>query len=238
MKTYCLEELREKGSGENGEQSLVAVDGKVYDVSESKRWIKGSHMKRHCAGNDLSDDIKAAPHSAEVLDKFPVVGKFEEAPKQQYTGFKGDVDKWLDRHPFFRRHPHPAMVHVPVGVIMAAAVFELIALVFNSPRTEWAGVCCLVLVALSLPPTLFSGYFAWWMNYDCSDSALIGLKRRLAWLSLVLALVAVGLRAFAHNPLKLSDMHTLAYVIVLFVLTGVISTVGFLGGKLTFPYDH
>ena len=39
----------------------IAQGGKVIDVTASKLWKGGLHMKRHRAGSDLSADIAAAP---------------------------------------------------------------------------------------------------------------------------------------------------------------------------------
>ena len=46
MKAYTPETLAEE-NGKNGHGTLVAVGGKVYDVSASKNWVDGIHMKRH-----------------------------------------------------------------------------------------------------------------------------------------------------------------------------------------------
>ena len=62
MKTFDPEEL----SGFNGETEApvyVAVKGKVIDVSESRLWKGGLHMRRHHAGKDLSVDFQAGPES-------------------------------------------------------------------------------------------------------------------------------------------------------------------------------
>ena len=53
MKEFDADELA-GFNGENGNPIYVAYDGKVYDVSESKLWRKGQHMKRHRSGNDLT----------------------------------------------------------------------------------------------------------------------------------------------------------------------------------------
>jgi len=52
----------------------IAHDGKVYDVSASKMWKTGLHMKRHQSGADLTEEIKGAPHGTEVLERVPQVG--------------------------------------------------------------------------------------------------------------------------------------------------------------------
>jgi len=56
----------------------IAHGGKVIDVTASKLWKGGLHMKRHHAGKDLTTDIQAAPHKLEVLDRYPQVGVLKQ----------------------------------------------------------------------------------------------------------------------------------------------------------------
>ncbi|MFH0821236.1 MAG: UbiA family prenyltransferase [Pseudomonadota bacterium] len=237
MKSYTLDEVARSNGEQGSEGTLVAVDGKVYDLSGSKRWAGGVHMRRHRAGADLSSDIKAAPHSPDVLGRFPLVGVIEEKTKEPQPGLKGRVDAWLDDHPFFRRHPHPALVHIPVGCGAAAAVFHVIGVLLGSPALATAAFRCLALVLVVLPPTLATGYFTWWMNYDCTDSRLIKFKRRLAWGAVGLAGVAVITRIFVQDPLDLSNRLSLMYTAALLGFSGIVSVVGFLGGLLIFPFE-
>jgi len=76
MKIFSREELK-KYDGTNG-TSYVAYRGKVYNVSKSYQWQKGVHQVSHKAGQDLTEALKAAPHTPELLKKFPVVGKLVE----------------------------------------------------------------------------------------------------------------------------------------------------------------
>lgn len=236
MKIHSAEELA-KGDGKNGNPTLVAVGGNVYDISQSKKWITGLHMKRHTAGADLSTAIKASPHGPEIMQRFPVVGVYQEAGQESVSGIKGKVEVWLEKHPFFRRHPHPAAVHVPIGVVLAVPLFEVLALATGSVRTEWAAYSCLILVLVSVPMAIVSGYFTWWVNYDLADQIIINRKRRLAWVGLVLAAAAAYLRTHLSDPLNLADPLVVVYVIALVGLAGLISAIGFLGGRLTFPYE-
>jgi predicted heme/steroid binding protein/uncharacterized membrane protein len=236
MKVYSREELAEN-NGQNGSNTLVAVDGKIYDLTTSKRWPGGGHMNRHKAGSDLSADIKAAPHGVEVLERFEQVGELQEAPAPAYEGLRGTVEDFLNRHPFFRRHPHPAAVHLPIGLIMGAFLFQIVALLLNSPKTEWASFCCLIVVTLTLPPVIVTGWLTWWVNYECVAGPVINWKRRLAYTAFVVALICVVLRLTISEPLNVSDPHTIAYCAALFALTAILSIVGYLGGLLTFPYE-
>jgi predicted heme/steroid binding protein/uncharacterized membrane protein len=238
MKDYTFQELAEQ-NGKDGRPALVAVDRKVYDVSASKRWAHGTHMKRHQAGQDLSDDIKAAPHGLEVFDRVALVGKYVEPSREPRAGLKGKIDAWLDRHPFFRRHPHPAAVHYPVGMLSIAPVFYVVALAADSLRTEWAAYCCIMVSVLSIPAAMITGYFTWWINYDWTDSPIIHMKRRLAWVILLVVVFSFVTRTFlVVDALRISDIPVMAYLASLFILAALALCVGFLGGKLTFPYGN
>ncbi len=237
MKSYTAEDLAQS-NGEDGKRTLVAVEGKVYDVSASKRWVKGTHMKRHQAGTDLTNDIKAAPHGLEVLERFESVGIYEKKTEEPAAGLKGRIDLWLDRHPFLRRHPHPAVVHIPVGLMAIAPLFELGGLATDSPCTEWAALCCLMVGFISIPAAMMTGYFTWWMNYDSSDSPIILMKRRLAWVALIFGSVVIIFRIFVlTDPLEIRNIYVILYIVGLVTLTVIVSSIGFLGGKLTFPYE-
>ncbi|RMG66616.1 MAG: cytochrome B5, partial [Nitrospirae bacterium] len=72
--SLTLEELQQF-DGKEGRPSYVAVQGKIYDLSESRLWKGGSHARKHLAGADLSDALKKAPHGIEKLKGFPVVGE-------------------------------------------------------------------------------------------------------------------------------------------------------------------
>ena len=106
MKEIDSEELK-RMNGKEGNPVCIAVEGKVYDVSQSNLWKTGTHMARHASGQDLTLQIGAAPHDAEVLEKFPQVGIIKAAPSttrgKEVPAF---LQKLLYRYPFLRRDPH------------------------------------------------------------------------------------------------------------------------------------
>lgn len=73
MRIFTKDELK-KYNGTEG-PAYVAYGGKVYDVSQSFLWKKGIHQVVHHAGCDLTEALKKAPHSPDMLDKFPIVGE-------------------------------------------------------------------------------------------------------------------------------------------------------------------
>ncbi len=52
----------------------IAYQGIVYDVTQSKLWSGGKHYE-HWAGQDLTDELKDAPHDTRVFEKFKTIGK-------------------------------------------------------------------------------------------------------------------------------------------------------------------
>jgi len=60
-------------NGQDRPEIWVAFEGRIYDVSASKLWRKGKHYE-HWAGQDLTDELKDAPHSRQVFEKFSVIG--------------------------------------------------------------------------------------------------------------------------------------------------------------------
>jgi predicted heme/steroid binding protein len=60
-------------NGQDKPEIWVAYQGMIYDVSRSKLWRQGKHYE-HWAGQDLTDELKDAPHNANVFDKFKVIG--------------------------------------------------------------------------------------------------------------------------------------------------------------------
>ena len=77
-----------KFDGRDGRKAYVAVNEKVYDVSESPLWQGGDHQGMHQAGADLTEELKSAPHVRAVVERFPVVGRLEEPepPKKKKWG--------------------------------------------------------------------------------------------------------------------------------------------------------
>jgi arsenite oxidase small subunit len=73
---FTLDELRNY-DGKGGGPTYLIYKGKVYDISGSKLWTKGTHMRVHDSRENLDETIKKAPHGDEVLSRFPIVGELK-----------------------------------------------------------------------------------------------------------------------------------------------------------------
>jgi predicted heme/steroid binding protein len=77
MRTFTRAELA-RYDGKEGAPAYIAVNGRVYDVSDSFHWRGGRHHVLHGAGVDLTGSLEDAPHGSHLLDRIPVVGTLEE----------------------------------------------------------------------------------------------------------------------------------------------------------------
>jgi predicted heme/steroid binding protein len=63
-------------NGQDKPEIWVAYKGIIYDVSQSRLWTKGQHYE-HWAGQDLTDELPDAPHTAEVFERFVAIGQLK-----------------------------------------------------------------------------------------------------------------------------------------------------------------
>ncbi|HEY9048790.1 MAG TPA: cytochrome b5 domain-containing protein [Ohtaekwangia sp.] len=61
-------------NGQDKPEVWVAYLGLIYDVTRSRLWREGKHYE-HWAGQDLTDELKDAPHTEKVFDRFTVIGR-------------------------------------------------------------------------------------------------------------------------------------------------------------------
>ncbi len=63
-------------NGQDKPEVWIAYQGQVFDVTRSRLWREGKHYE-HWAGQDLTDELKDAPHNEDVFIKFKIIGRLE-----------------------------------------------------------------------------------------------------------------------------------------------------------------
>jgi predicted heme/steroid binding protein len=64
--------------GKEGRPAYIAVNGNIYDVSDSFYWTSGMH-NGYAAGQDLTETIiNESPHGLANLNRVPMIGKIIE----------------------------------------------------------------------------------------------------------------------------------------------------------------
>ncbi len=64
-------------NGQDKPEIWVGFEGWIYDVTNSRHWLKGIHYE-HWSGQDLTDEMEAAPHTDHVFKRLKKVGKLKK----------------------------------------------------------------------------------------------------------------------------------------------------------------
>lgn len=222
--------------GKEGRPVYVVHQGKVYDLSASKLWKGGLHMRRHHAGGDLTVDISAAPHGSEVLERFPVVGRIRE-PEGPSRPMHEGLAWLLKRFPLLRRHPHPMTVHFPIAFFLATTAFTLLSLLTGVDSLEVTAFHCMAAGLLFMPLVMVTGLFTWWLNYMAKPNRPVTIKIYTSLVLLAVALVAFVWRASCPNLLSTFTLSSLVYFVLILSFAPLVSVIGWFGAKLTFPVE-
>jgi predicted heme/steroid binding protein/uncharacterized membrane protein len=228
MKEFNAEELS-AFDGKNGKPIYIAFEGKVYDVSKSPLWSKGTHMNRHLPGRDLTSAVPAAPHGPEVFERYPQVGVLKKGSPEELKHLPPILQNLLQRFPMARRHPHPMLVHFPIAFLMAASLFILLYTLFKNSAFEKTSFYLLVLGSISSPFAMATGLFTWWINYRLKLSPFLKRKIQLSVLLLIFEIILIvwrNLNQEVPNPF---------YIIMMLFLTPMVTLLGYYGGQMTFP---
>jgi len=235
MKEFTLKMLAEN-NGENDKPIYIAHKGKVYDVSESRLWKGGVHMKRHKAGNDLSTDIQAAPHETDVLERYPQIGVLENK-QETLMPIPEFLSRLLTRFPMLRRHPHPMTVHFPIVFMFSATVFTILFLMTGTNSFETTAFHCLGAGVLFSVVAIATGWYTWWLNYQARPLKAVTIKKTVSIIMLATAALAFIIRAAVPDILYPFRGISLIYLIPVLSLFPFVTVIGWFGASLTFPIE-
>ena len=77
--------------GRDGRRAYIAVNGTIYDVTDSPHWQGGLHPPDHQAGQDLTEELLKAPHVRAVVERYPVVGALTQDSSPEDSGSKSKL---------------------------------------------------------------------------------------------------------------------------------------------------
>ena len=234
MKEFDMAELADF-NGENGKPIYIAHGGKVYDVSESKLWRKGLHMKRHNAGTDLSTEIQAAPHEVDVLERYPQIGILKKDVVEQEM--PGVLNWLLQKYPFLRRHPHPMTVHFPIVFAFSATVFTLLDLITGESSFDTTALHCLGGGILFTAVGIVTGFYTWWLNYMAKMLKPVKIKIPLTIALLIVEIVLFVWRLNLPDILNSLQGPGLIYLLLVLSLSLMVTIIGWNGASMTFPVE-
>jgi predicted heme/steroid binding protein/uncharacterized membrane protein len=234
MKEFDVEELA-KFNGAPGNPIFVAHDGKVYDVSESKLWRNGVHMKRHHAGHELTTDLQAAPHEKDVLERYPQVGILKKVVDEREI--PQPIDWLITRYPMLRRHPHPMTVHFPIVFMFSTTAFNLLYLIFGLKEFETTAFHCLGGGILFSLVAISTGVYTWWLNYMAKMLKPVKIKIPLSLIMLAVAVIIFIWRVIVPDVMDSLQGPNIIYLVLVLSLSVFVSIIGWNGAEMTFPVE-
>ncbi|UCE51116.1 MAG: hypothetical protein JSV31_17820 [Desulfobacterales bacterium] len=234
MKEFDSDELSQY-NGENGTPIYIAHAGKVYDVSESKLWRNGLHMKRHNAGRDLTTDIQAAPHQTDVLERYPQVGIFKKEVEERKI--PAAIAWMLKKYPMLRRHPHPMTVHFPIVFAFSPPTFVFLYLITGVKSFEMTALHCLGGGIIFSIVGITTGIYTWWLNYLAKPLKAVKIKIPLTLTMLVTEIIIFIWRILVPDVLNSIRGVSIIYLLLVFSLIPMITVIGWFGASMTFPVE-
>ncbi len=131
------------------------------------------------------------------------------------------------------RHPiHPALVHMPIGLIFGAFVFIFAAPYFKNRALDRAAFYALILAFLFYIPTAFMGIMDW--QYFYASAWILVFKIKLALAALLFVLLIWALYLSVKNRIEggavASWWNKAVHVLMLLDVVGL----GYLGGNLVY----
>ena len=226
----------EKYDGNEGRPVYVAYKGKVYDVTDSKLWRNGLHMKRHHAGADLTADIQGAPHEPDVLDRYPQVGTLKKEVVE--LEIPEPLAWLLAKVPMLRRHPHPMTVHFPIVFAFSTTVFNILYLITGIKSLEITALHCLGAGILFTAVAITTGLYTWWLNYMAKPLRAVKIKMPLSLILLVVQIIAFIWRLNVPGVMDSIQGINIIYLLLVVSLFPMVVVIGWFGAFLTFPVEN
>jgi len=125
-------------------------------------------------------------------------------------------------------HPlHPTLTHIPIGMVMGAFLFVIIALIFRKANLAQTARHCSVLALIVAVPTALLGLMDWLHFYGGSFLFPIKMKLYLAGFLIIFLILAV---IFGSLGKPFSKIVIFMHVLCLFTVIGL----GYFGGELVY----
>jgi predicted heme/steroid binding protein/uncharacterized membrane protein len=237
MQEFDIAEL-EKYDGNDGRPVYVAYKGKVYDISDSKLWRNGLHMKRHHAGQDMTADIQGAPHEPDVLERFPQVGTLKKDIEEvAELKIPRPLDWLLEKVPMLRRHPHPMTVHFPIVFSFSTTVFNILYLIFGIKSLETTALHSLGAGILFTVVAIVTGLYTWWLNYMAKPLRAVNIKLTFALILLAVQIITFIWRLKVPQVMESIQGANIIYLLLILSLFPIVVVIGWFGAFLTFPVE-
>lgn len=232
---FGIDELREY-DGDEGRPAYIALNGKVYDVSESGFWKNGLHMNRHRAGFDLSKELKLAPHYTEVFKHIKQIGILTDDCDISQKQLPNRLIDIMENYPIIKRHPHPVAAHFPIAFSFLVPVFCLLSLITGKKSYEQTSFYLLIACAIAAPVAIATGVLSWLINYGAKRTRPIKVKILTSAIYFCVLVSMLRRRIKSDEVMNSAGKLRRRYILESFSLPILTGLIGYHGAKMTFPH--
>jgi uncharacterized membrane protein len=132
-------------------------------------------------------------------------------------------------------HPHPIAVHFPIALTLAAAGFLILYLLTKIAGLVDSAYYTLLTGVIVSPMAIIAGAISWWYNYRRKLTMIFKGKASLAIVLFVVEVVVVILWSMNRDALLDRKAIGWVYFALVIVMSGLVISLGKLGGDLVFP---
>jgi predicted heme/steroid binding protein/uncharacterized membrane protein len=222
-RNFTVSELQ-KFDGKEGRPAYAAFRGKIYDVSNSPLWGKGSHAGRHAAGLDLTEAMMTAPHDDQVFSNLEVVG---ELIQKEPTSAK--LVKRIQK-----MHPHPIIVHFSIAIPILFSFLAVMYFFTGDAQFEVVSYFVLLIGFLAAVAGGVSGLFSWKVTYEGRMTKMFALKIYYTITLIAVITICLGWRTLDPNILISKTTFSYIYLALVISLIPVNTLLGHYGGKIVY----
>ena len=199
-------------NGKDGKPAYIAYKSHIYNVSKSKHWENGTHMDSHMAGEDLTAALSGAPHGDEVFERLEKIVLLEDEIEHSSEDERMESLRELYR----KFHPHPMLIHFPIGSIFLGSVLQFLFLIRKNSSLENSAYYAIVFGTLFAFPAVASGIISWWLNYDLTLVPIFKNKLIFSTILLVISCFIVIMRFCIADISFQANIFSLIYNISIF----------------------
>lgn len=124
-------------------------------------------------------------------------------------------------------HPlHPALTHIPMGMVMGCFFFSLASLAGKKPELNRTALHCSILALIFIAPTILAGLLDWQHRFG-------GLFEPLIIVKMVLATALTGLLVYSIQLQRIAAQEKKIFLVYCLCLACAVG-LGYSGGELVY----
>jgi uncharacterized membrane protein len=128
-------------------------------------------------------------------------------------------------------------VHFPIAFTISTTLFTALYLLTSVRSFETTALHCLGAAIVFLPIVMLTGISSWWLNYLGRPLRAIKIKLTGSLILYVLAIILFTWRIASPDILISFRPESYVYLLGAFLITPLVTVVGWFGANLTFPIE-